>query len=102
MTSISTEHTLGYSPKVVWPGLAVAGFGAGLVVLGTAVDSRGLRSAGVGALAASAFATPLGYAAPPGAVVPPDHDVIDSHEHESGHSVAQFEPAEASAAASAN
>jgi hypothetical protein len=94
MSPISTERTLGYSPKVVLPGLAISAFGAGLLVLGTAVDSRGLRAAGVGALAASAFATSLGYAAPPGAVVPPDHDVIDGHEHD--HRVTQFEPAEAS------
>jgi hypothetical protein len=99
MTPISAERTLGQSPKVVWPGLAIAAFGTGLLILGTAVDSRGLRSAGAGALTSSLLAVPLGYAAPPGAVVPPDHDVRDSHEHESAHRVTRYEPAAAAAEA---
>ena len=98
MTPTSTERTLGYSPKVVLPGLAVTAFGAGLLILGAAVGSRGLRTAGTGALAASAFALPLGYAAPPGAVVPPDHDVRDTHEHEATRNVAPFETADATPA----
>jgi hypothetical protein len=95
MTPISTERTLGHSPKVVWPGLAVTAFGAGLLVLGITTDSRMLRAVGVGALASSLLAAPLGYAAPPGAVVPPDHDVRDSHDHESARHVTQYEPATA-------
>ena len=97
MTPISTEQTLGYSPKVVWPGLAIAGFGAGLIVLGAAAGSRGLRYAGGGALASSLLAVPLGYTAPPGAVVPPDHDVRDGHEHESARHVTRYEPVAAGA-----
>jgi hypothetical protein len=91
MTPISTERTLGYSPKLVWPGLAATAFGAGLLILGSAAGSRGLLAAGAGALAASAFAVPLAYAAPPGAVVAPDHDVRDIHEHETARAVAPFE-----------
>ena len=99
MIPISTERTLGHSPKVVWPGLAITAFGAGLLILGLTTESRRLRAAGVGALASSLLAAPLGYAAPPGAVVPPDHDVRDSHEHESARHVTQYDPAAATAEA---
>jgi hypothetical protein len=92
MTSISAEHTLGQSPKVVWPGLAGAAFGSGLLLLGELMDSGKVRSAGLGALGSAAIGTALGYAAPPGAVVPPDHDVADSHEHDDAYRVTQYAP----------
>jgi hypothetical protein len=92
MQSISTELTLGQSPKVVWPGIAVTVFGAGLLLLGRLAGNRGAEAAGVGALAAAAIAAPLGYAAPPGVVLAPDHDVRDVHEHADEPSVARFVP----------
>jgi hypothetical protein len=82
MTSISAERTLGHSPKVVWPGLAAAALGSVLMLLGTLLDDMRLRAIGLGALGSSALVTAIGYVAPPGAVVPPDHDVADIHEHD--------------------
>jgi hypothetical protein len=93
MLPISTERTLGHSPKVVWPGLAATAFGAGLLLIGRAVAGRALEAAGIGALAASALATLLGYHAPPGVVVAPDFDVHDVHEHDQEPVVASFAPA---------
>ena len=91
MASISAERTLGQSPKVVWPGLASAGLGIGLILIGELVDSPRTRSLGLGALGAAAITAVLGYVAPPGAVLPPDHDVTDAHEHDTTHRVTRFE-----------
>ena len=82
MTDISAERTLGHSPRVVWPGFAAAALGAGLVALGELFDSSRLRAVGLGALGSSILTVAVGYLAPPGAVVPPDHDVTDIHEHD--------------------
>jgi hypothetical protein len=82
MADIYAERTLGHSPKVVWPGFAVAALGAALVALGELFDSPKLRAVGLGALGSSVLTAGLGYIAPPGAVVPPDHDVTDIHEHD--------------------
>src|SRR4051794_29850507 len=95
MSGLSAEYTLGQSPKVVWPGVAIAGLGVALVLVGELTDSARARAAGLGALAASALTAALGYVAPPGAVVAPDHDVADSHEHDAAYRVTQFEPAAA-------
>jgi hypothetical protein len=92
MPGISAERTLGQSPKVIWPGLAIGGLGVLLVILGEIMDSARVRAAGLGALSSSALVAALGYAAPPGAVVPPDHDVADSHEHDTTRRVTQYEP----------
>ena len=92
MTGISAELTLGRSPKVVWPAIAAAGLGVTLVLVGELTDSARARAAGLGALASSALTVGLGYAAPPGAVVAPDHDVADSHEHDAAYRVTQYEP----------
>jgi hypothetical protein len=82
MTSISAERTLGHSPKVIWPGLATAALGSMLMLLGSLFDDMRLRAIGLGALGSSWLITAIGYVAPPGAVVPPDHDVTDIHEHD--------------------
>ena len=89
MTPISTEQTLGYSPKVVWPGLAIAGFGAGLIALGAAAGSRGLRYAGGAARVLAARRPPRIHGAPRrGRAARPY--VRDSHEHESARHVTRY------------
>jgi hypothetical protein len=82
MSALSAERTLGNSPKVVWPALAGGLLGAGLVVAGALRGSPALRDAGAGAIGATAVGAALGYAAPPGPVFPPDHDVVEMHEAE--------------------
>ena len=91
MTGMSAEHTLGQSPKMVWPGLATATLGATLLILGEATDSPRARAAGLGALCSSLLVVALGYIAPPGAVLAPDHDVADSHEHDTAFRVTQYQ-----------
>jgi hypothetical protein len=82
MSRLSAERTLGVSPKVIWPALVGAVLSTVLLVLGALRGSRTLRDAGAGALGATAAGAALGYTAPPGPVVPPDHDVTEMHETE--------------------
>ena len=82
MGGVSAEQTLGLSPKLVWPVVSAGSVGAGLLALGEVLGNERLRAAGYGALGSTLVAAAISYAAPAGAVLPPDFDVVDSHEDE--------------------
>lgn len=80
-----TRRTVGLSPKVAWPAVALFGIGAALIVLHFVLkdDSDTLRDLGIAAIGASGVTGGLGVAAPPALQEPRAHagTTYQKHSH---------------------